>query len=122
VNDCEAAAGRGERSNLEAETEMTRGTRKGQDVARPGTNTGVTTDRIAARPDGYYWVADDGEQEFGPFATAALALAAANEVIETKVEETQALQDAEAEIGVAERQDRDIVEVDDETPRHAEGR
>ena len=101
---------------------MTRGTRKGPDEARPGTNTGVTTDRVAARPDGYYWVADDGEQEFGPFATAALALAAANEVIETTVEETQALQDAEAEIGVTERLDHDIVEVDEQTAEGGERR
>jgi hypothetical protein len=77
---------------------------------------GASTDRVVARPDGYYWVADDGEQEFGPYPTAAQALAAANEAIEATVEEEQALQDAEAEIGVAERQDHDIVEVDEQTP------
>jgi hypothetical protein len=43
------------------------------------------------------------------------ALAAANEAIEAAVEEGQALQDAEAEIGVAERQDHDIVEIDEQT-------
>jgi len=86
---------------------MTRRTRQG---------AGTSTDRVVARPDGYYWVADDGEQEFGPYPTAAQALAAANEAIEATVEEEQALLDAEAEIGVAERQDRDIVEVDEQTP------
>jgi hypothetical protein len=68
---------------------------------------------VVARPDGFYWVADDGQQEFGPYPTAAQALAAANEAIEAAVEEEQALLDAEAEIGVAERQDRDVVEIDD---------
>ncbi len=67
-------------------------------------------DRVVARPDGYYWVADDGKQEFGPFATVAEALAAANEAI---AEQAQALHDAEAELGVPERLDQDIVEVDE---------
>ena len=72
-------------------------------------------DRVMVRPDGYYWVADDGQQEFGPFPTAAQAVAAANEAVETRVEEAEALQDAEAEIGVAERLDHDMVEVDEQT-------
>ena len=90
---------------------MTRRARQGAD-----TRAGAPTDRVVVRPDGYYWVADDGEQEFGPYPTAAQALAAAGEAIETKVEEGQALLDAEAEIGVAERQDHDIVEVDEQVP------
>lgn len=80
-----------------------------------GASTAAGTDRVVARPDGYYWVADDGEQEFGPYPTAAEALAAASEAIETAVEEEQALQEVEAEIGVADRQDRDIVETDERT-------
>jgi len=79
------------------------------------TKAGAATDRVVARPDGYYWVADDGEQEFGPFASAAHAVAAANEAIESTVEEAKALHDVEAEIGVAERLDHDIVEVDEQT-------
>jgi hypothetical protein len=85
---------------------------------RPGKGAatgGAAADRVVARPDGYYWVADDGEQEFGPYPTAAQALEAANEAIDSRLEEEQALLDAEAEIGVAERQDRDIVEVDEQT-------
>ena len=79
-----------------------------------------TTDRVVARPDGYYWVADDGEQEFGPYPTAARALAAAGEAIDATQDEARALQDAEAEIGVAERQDHDIVEVDEQVPPASE--
>jgi hypothetical protein len=82
--------------------------------------TGAANDHVVARPDGYYWVADDGEQEFGPYPTAAQALQAANEAIERTVEEEQALRDVEAEIGVAERQDHDIVEVDEQTRRAGE--
>jgi len=80
----------------------------------------AATDRVVARPDGYYWLADDGEQEFGPYPTAAQALAAASEAIENTVEEERALLDAEVEIGVAERQDHDIVEVDEQSPPAAE--
>ena len=86
------------------------------------TKTSPVTDRVVARPDGYYWVADDGEQEFGPFATAAQALAAANEAIEATVEEAKALQEAEAEVGIAERLDHDIVEVDEQTAEGGERR
>ena len=32
-------------------------------------------DAILVRPDGYYWRAPDGRQEFGPFASVELALA-----------------------------------------------
>jgi hypothetical protein len=58
--------------------------------------------RVVARPDGFYWVADDGRQEFGPFATAVLALAALREGIETALEPGQTVEEAEAEIGIAE--------------------
>lgn len=86
----------------------------------PGSGVAAATDRVVARPDGYYWLADDGEQEFGPYPTAAQALAAASEAIENTVEEERALLDAEVEIGVAERQDHDIVEVDEQSPPAAE--
>ena len=87
------------------------GARAGAD--RSAAETG--SDRVVARPDGYYWVADDGQQEFGPYPTAAQALAAASEAADTAIEEGEALQQAEADIGVAERLDRDIVEVDEQT-------
>jgi hypothetical protein len=71
-------------------------------------------ERVVARPDGYYWVADDGRQEFGPFQTAAQALAAAREAIEVALAEEQLLQQAEDDIGVADRGDHDIVEIDEQ--------
>jgi hypothetical protein len=79
-------------------------------------------DRVVARPDGYYWVADDGRQEFGPFETAAQALAAAREAIEVAIAQAQVLQQAEDEIGVAERADHDVVEIDEQLPASTEKR
>jgi hypothetical protein len=61
------------------------------------------TSRVVARPDGYYWVADDGHQQFGPFATAADAVTAMREGIETGLEPDQTLTEAESEIGYTER-------------------
>jgi hypothetical protein len=71
----------------------------------------AAAERVVARPDGYYWVADDGRQEFGPFGTVAEALAAANEAT---LEQAQALRQAEAQLGVDEAAlDRDVTEVDE---------
>ena len=58
--------------------------------------------RVAARPDGFYWVADDGHQEFGPFATAAEALAAMHSGIDSGLESDETLQQVEDEIGFTE--------------------
>ena len=58
--------------------------------------------RVAARPDGFYWVADDGHQEFGPFATAMEAVRAMRSGIETGLEPNETLAEAEAEIGFIE--------------------
>jgi hypothetical protein len=58
--------------------------------------------RVVARPDGFYWVADDGHQEFGPFVTAMDALMALREGIETGLEPGETLQEAESEIGFVE--------------------
>jgi hypothetical protein len=55
--------------------------------------------RVVARPDGFYWVADDGHQEFGPFPTAAEALVALRSGIETGLEPDETLEEAEQEIG-----------------------
>ncbi|HQR23067.1 MAG TPA: hypothetical protein PLE54_10660 [Burkholderiaceae bacterium] len=74
------------------------------EVAPP---TDDESSRVVARPDGYYWVADDGRQEFGPFASATLALAALREGIESALEEGQSVAEAEAEIGIAEWVDPD---------------
>ena len=70
-----------------------------EELAAP---TDDESSRVVARPDGFYWVADDGHQEFGPFATAMDALVALRSGIETGLEPDQTLEDVEAEIGFVE--------------------
>ena len=70
-----------------------------QETAAP---TDDESSRVAARPDGFYWVADDGQQEFGPFTTAMEALRAMRSGIETGLEPNETLAEAEAEIGFIE--------------------
>ena len=73
------------------------------------------SERIVARPDGYHWLAPDGHNEFGPFATVEEARAdmlAADE--EGVAEPAESLQEAEDEIGIADW-------IDPETGEPAEG-
>ena len=76
------------------------------DPALPGALPTPTTDdassRVVVRPDGYYWVADDGHQEFGPYATATEAAFAMREGVDTGLEPDQTLQQAESEVGYSE--------------------
>lgn len=71
--------------------------------------------RIVQRPDGFHWIAPDGQQEFGPFETLedaqAHMLDAADENAPQPGEE---LPEAESEIGIAEW-------LDPETGEPAEG-
>ena len=67
-----------------------------EELAAP---TDDESSRVAARPDGFYWVADDGHQEFGPFPTAMDALVALRSGIETGLEPGETLQEVEDEIG-----------------------
>lgn len=66
--------------------------------------------RVVARPDGFYWIADDGRQEFGPFATALQALAALREGTESTAGPGDTDAEAAAEFGVAEWVDPDTGE------------
>lgn len=77
----------------------------------------VATDysRILVRPDGYYWIADEGKQEFGPFQSAAAAVADMRAAEETGLEPAETLQDAESEVGVADWIDPETGEPGEET-------
>ena len=71
--------------------------------------------QILRRPDGYYWQAPDGSQEFGPFGSLELAhadMASGDNDAEPLVGE--ALREAENEIGIADW-------IDPETGQPAEG-
>jgi hypothetical protein len=56
--------------------------------------------RIVERPDGFYWIDIESKVEFGPFPTAALAIADMAPAIESIYEPGETLQEAEAELGI----------------------
>ena len=84
------------------------------------TTAGDESSRVVARPDGFYWIADDGRQEFGPFATAAAALAALREGSESAPEPGAALAEVEAELGIADWVDPDTGEPAEDGPARIE--
>jgi hypothetical protein len=69
---------------------------------------------IVQRPDGYYWIAPDGKQVFGPFDSAAAARADRDAYDEQAPEPGESLKEAEDEIGIADW-------IDPETGSPAEG-
>lgn len=51
-------------------------------------------------PDGWYWVAANGRQQFGPFETAEMARADRDRVSEESVNEAETEREAEQELGI----------------------
>jgi hypothetical protein len=74
----------------------------------------VAARTIVERPDGYYWTGPDGDGEYGPYETYELAQAARDAVSEEAVAPSEALLEAEREIGIADW-------IDVETGEPAEG-
>jgi len=83
-------------------------------------DAGSGDDRIAARPDGYHWLAADGKQEFGPFATIEQARADMEATAEdAEADSGAALHEAESEIGIADWIDPDTGEpAEGQSPPH----
>ena len=75
---------------------------------------GSDLEQIMVRPDGYYWRAPDGRQEFGPFESREEALADMTCSDEDAPMPGETLQEAEDEIGIADW-------IDPETGQPAEG-
>lgn len=71
-------------------------------------------DGVVEHPDGWYWTAPDGRQQFGPFESCALARADRDRESEEAVNEDMALREAERDIGIADW-------IDVETGEPAEG-
>jgi len=69
---------------------------------------------IVERPDGWYWAAPDGHQEFGPFDCRVSARADRDRYSEEAPSEGETVQEAEREIGIADW-------IDAETGAPAEG-
>jgi hypothetical protein len=84
----------------------------------PQTPADFDRTRILERPDGFYWQSKDGGREYGPFAT----LLEAEQDMQANGDESLApgetLEEAEAEIGIAEFIDPDTgVPAEEESPR-----
>jgi len=56
---------------------------------------------IVERPDGFYWIDPDSGAEFGPFTSAALAIADMEAGSETDYSPGETLAEAEAELGIS---------------------
>jgi hypothetical protein len=74
--------------------------------------------RIIERPDGFYWQSSDGGRESGPFTTLLEAVEDMQYSADSDFEPGESVEQAEAEIGIAEWVDPDTGELAEElTPR-----
>ena len=77
---------------------------------------------IVERPDGYYWQALVGRQEFGPFETYELAQTDRDALSEEALAPLETMHMAEQEIGIANWIDPDTGEpAEGESPPHLPG-
>lgn len=84
-------------------------------VATASTSRPIDDDRgVYEHPDGWYWAAPDGRQEFGPFESRELARTDRDRFDEQGLEADETVQEAEQEIGIADW-------IDAETGEPAEG-
>ena len=86
-------------------------------TAKPPLNTppaiAATDDnqtRLIERPDGFYWQDTTTEKMYGPFTTRAKATEDIQYRVESTYEEGETLEEAEAEIGIADWIDPDTGE------------
>jgi hypothetical protein len=63
---------------------------------------------IVERPDGYYWTAPDGRQDFGPFESYELARLDRDQFDEEAPHPGESLSEAQSEIGVGQWIDPEI--------------
>jgi hypothetical protein len=78
------------------------------------------SDAVVLHPDGYYWLADDGRGQFGPFATVREALADMHTSAEHALEPGETLEEAERELGLAGWVDADTGELAEDTATRLE--
>lgn len=82
---------------------------------------GESNEELAERPDGWYWAAPDGHQEFGPFESPALARADRDRYSEEAPSEGETVQEAASEIGIADWIDPETgLPAEGESPPHFE--
>ena len=80
----------------------------------PQTSPDYDQTRVIERPDGFYWQAKLTDDVYGPFPTLLEAMQDMQDQDDTGYEEGESLQEAEAEIGIADW-------IDPETGQPAEG-
>ena len=74
--------------------------------------------RIVERPDGFYWQSRDSGKESGPFPTLLEAVADMQYSADSDYEPGESVEQAEAEIGIADWVDPDTGELaEEQTPR-----
>jgi len=71
--------------------------------------------RVIERPDGFYWIDEETREQSGPFPTLEEAVAAMQAAGDTDYEVGESLQEAEAEIGIADWIDPDTGEPAEES-------
>jgi hypothetical protein len=77
---------------------------------------------LIEHPDGWYWVAPDGRQQFGPFNSAEDARADRDRYDEESLGAPETLHEAERDIGIADWIDPDTGEPPDgRSAPHIEG-
>lgn len=62
---------------------------------------------VVVHPDGWYWIAPDGVQQFGPFETAALARNDRDRLSVEGVNPQETEREAECSLGVADAVDEE---------------
>lgn len=78
-------------------------------------------DGVYERPDGWYWAAPDGRQEFGPFDSRLLARVDRDRFDEQGLDADETVQEAEREVGIADWIDAETGEpAEGESPPHLE--
>ncbi len=71
--------------------------------------------RIIERPDGFYWQAKSGGREYGPLPTLLAAVLDMQRHEEGEIEPGETLEEAEADIGIADWIDADTGEPAEES-------
>ena len=86
----------------------------------PETSAQFDATRLIDRPDGFYWQEREGGREYGPFATLLEAVQDMQAVDGEALEPGETLQEAEAEIGIADWTDPETGEPAEEDGVHLE--
>lgn len=86
----------------------------------PETTPDYDSTRVIERPDGFYWQAKDSAREFGPFATLLEAVQDMQGADGEALEPGETLEEAEAEIGIADWIDPETGEPAEQDGSHLE--